>query len=93
MLGRGSGGAPVLQRARLAARVQPGIGRGTASQESLSALYCIRFEGGLRAVKNEISEIRAETRQLREKRKLMEVEIEARKRQIASLRSKRKTTT
>ena len=41
------------------------------------------------AVKNEISEIR----DLREDRKLMELEIEVRKRQIASLRSKRKTTT
>lgn len=45
------------------------------------------------AVKNKISEIRDETRQLREERKLMELEIEARKRQIAYLRSKRKTTT
>lgn len=45
------------------------------------------------AVKNEISEIRDETRQLREERKLMELVIEAKKRQIASLRSKRKTTT
>lgn len=44
------------------------------------------------AVKNEISEIRDETRQLREERKLMELEIEVRKRQIASLRSVRKTT-
>ena len=44
------------------------------------------------AVKNEISEIRDETRQLREERMLMELEIEVRKRQIASLRSKRKTT-
>lgn len=45
------------------------------------------------AVKNEISEIRDETRQLREERKQMELEIEVRKRQIATLRSKRKTTT
>lgn len=45
------------------------------------------------AVKNEISGIRDETWQLREERKQMEVEIEARKRQIASLRSVRKTTT
>lgn len=51
------------------------------------------LEADCEAVKNEISEIRAETRQLREERKLMEVEIEARKRQIACLRSKRKTTT
>lgn len=45
------------------------------------------------AVKNEISEIRAETKQHREERKLMKVEIVARKRQVSSLRSKRKTTT
>ena len=51
------------------------------------------LEADCEAVKNEISEIRAETRKLREERKLLELEIEERKRQIASLRSVRINTT
>lgn len=51
-------------------------------RSSVSALKAARD-----AIKSEISEIRAKTNQLREERKLMEAEIEARKRQMSIFRN------